>query len=253
MGFEMSPEKKMSKRQMMREKRKRQAQIQRFGIIGVLIIGALLVAFILIYPNIKPIGEVIAITPHDYLQADGTSLGSPNAIVSVDVWEDFQCPACRNYSENTEPLIIQNYVDTGQVRYTFHQYPFIDDLSSTKESDQSANASLCAAEQNRFWDYKQILFANWIGENVGSFTDRRLIAFAESINLDMDAFRNCFRENRYKERIDQDLEAGTRLNVSSTPSIFVNEQRVLNSQGANYIPSYEDIVAAIETALAEIE
>jgi len=247
----MSPEKKLSKRQAMREKRQRQARIQRLAIIGAIVLGALLLAFVLIYPNVKPIGEVVTVTPRAYLQVDGTTLGNPDAKVSVDVWEDFQCPACRNYSDNTEPLIIQNYVDTGKVRYTFHQYPFIDDFAATNESDQSANASMCAAEQNRFWEYKEILFANWNGENLGSFADRRLIAFAEAINLDMDAFRTCFRENRYKERIDQDFDAGKNLGTSSTPSIFVNEQLVLNSQGENYIPAYEDIAAAIEAALAE--
>ena len=247
----MSPDRKMSKRQARREQRRKREQQQRMVIIGGIVGGALLLAFALIYPNLKPMDAVITVTPHAYSQVDGTALGDPDAEVNVDVWEDFQCPACRNYSENTEPLVIQNYVDTGKVRYTFHQYPFIDDFASTKESDQSANASMCAAEQNRFWEYKGILFANWNGENLGSFSDRRLIAFAEAINLDMDAFKACFGENRYKERIDQDFDAGKNLGVSSTPSIFVNEQPVLNSQGGNYIPTYEDIAAAIDEALAK--
>jgi len=247
----MSPARKMSKRQARREQRLKREQQQRMVIIGIIIGGALLLAFALIYPSLKPIGEVVTVTPRAYLQVDGTALGNPDAKVNVDVWEDFQCPACRNYSENTEPLVIQSYVDTGKVRYTFHQYPFIDDFASTKESDQAANASMCAAEQNRFWEYKEILFANWNGENLGSFADRRLIAFAEAINLDMGTFKACFSENRYKERIDQDFNAGKDLGVSSTPSIFVNEQLVLNSQGENYIPVYEDIAAAIEAALVK--
>ena len=247
----MSPDRKMSKRQARLEQRRKQEQQQRKTIIGIIIVGALLLVFALIYPSLKPIDDVITVTPHVYSQVDGTTLGNPNAKVIVDVWEDFQCPACRNYSENTEPLIIQNYVDTGKVRYTFHQYPFIDDFASTKESDQAANASMCAAEQNRFWEFKEILFANWNGENLGSYADQRLIAFAEAINLDMDAFKTCFGENRYKERINQDFDAGKNLGVRSTPSIFVNKQLVLNSQGANYIPSYANIAASIDAALAE--
>jgi len=247
----MSPEKKMSKRQARREQRRKREQRQRMIIIGVIIGVAFLLAFALIYPNLKPIDEVVTVAPHAYLQVDGTALGNPDAKVIVDVWEDFQCPACRSFSNDIEPLVIQNYVDTGKARYIFHQYPFIDDFASTNESDQSANASMCAAEQNRFWEYKEILFANWNGENLGSYADRRLIAFAEAINLDMGVFKACFSENRYKERIDQDFNAGKKLGVTSTPSIFVNEQLVLNSQGPNYIPSYEDIAAAIDAALAE--
>jgi protein-disulfide isomerase len=245
----MSPDKKMSKRQARREKRRKREQQQRVVILGIVIGVAFLLAFALIYPNLKPIGEIVTITPRAYSQVSGTALGNPDAKVTVDVWEDFQCPACRNYGNNTEPLVIQNYVDTGKVRYVFHQYPFIDDFASTKESDQSANASMCAAEQNHFWEFKEMLFANWNGENLGSYADRRLIAFAESMNLDMDAFKACFRENRYKEKIDQDYTAGEEMGVSSTPSIFVNKQMVHNAQGANYVPSYEDIAAAIDAAL----
>lgn len=248
----MGSTRKMSKRQARREQRRKREQQQRVAIILIIISGALLLAFALIYPSLKPISEVITVTPRTYSQVDGTALGNPNAKVIVDVWEDFQCPACRNFSDNIESLVIQNYVDTGKVRYVFHQYPFIDDFVSTNESDQSANASMCAAEQNRFWDFKEILFANWNGENLGSYADRRLLAFAKAINLDMDAFKTCFGENRYKEKIDQDFDAGKNLGVRSTPSIFVNKQLVLNSQGANYIPSYEDIAAAIEAALAKV-
>ena len=247
----MSPDRKMSKRQVRREQRRKREQQQRMVIMGGIVGGALMLAFALIYPNLKPMDAVIAVTPRAYSQVDGTALGSPDAKVSVDIWEDFQCPACRNYSENTEPLVIQNYVNTGKVRYTFHQYPFIDDFAPTKESDQAANASMCAAEQNRFWEYKEILYTNWNGENLGSFSDHRLIAFAEAIHLDMDTFRPCFSENRYKERIDQDFDAGKTLGVSSTPSIFVNEQPVFNSQGERYIPTYDDIAAAIDAALAK--
>ena len=53
-------------------------------------------------------------------------MGNPNAPVKMDLWEDFQCSGCWSYTKNLEPQILQTYVDTGKVYYTFHFYPFID-------------------------------------------------------------------------------------------------------------------------------
>jgi len=219
----MPNEKGLSKRQQLREKRQRDKSRNRMLGIGIVIIGALLLAFLFIYPNIKPVGEIVSITPGVYPQTDMNTMGDPNAKVKLEVWEDFQCPACKSFTENTEPPLIQNYIETGKVFYIFHHYPFIDDYSASKESDQAANASMCAGEQNRFWDYKKILFANWIGENVGSFSDRKLGAFAESLGLDMGKFNTCFTANTYKAQIDQSFADGVDKGVTGTPSILSME------------------------------
>jgi protein-disulfide isomerase len=240
-----------SKRQQLREKRQREQTRNRAISIGVVVVGALLLAFLFIYPNVKPIGEIVSITPGVYPQTDMNTMGDPNAPVKLDIWEDFQCPACKNFSADIEPLLIQNYVTTGKVYFIFHHYPFIDGGSPSGESHQAANASMCAGEQGRFWDYKKILYANWIGENVGSFSDRKLAAFAESLVLDMDKFNECFNANTYKVQIDQDFKDGVDAGVTGTPAIFVDGVFVVNPAGEGYIPSYEDIAAAIEAALAK--
>ena len=246
----MPNDKLMSKRQQLREKRQREQMRGRIYSIGAVVIGASLLALFFIIPNLTPV-EVVSITPGTYPQNEMNSMGDPNAPVKLETWEDFQCPACKNFSENVETLLIQNYVATGKVFYVFHHYPFIDDYATGKESDQAANASMCAGEQGRFWDFKSILFANWLGENIGSYTDRKLEAFAESLTLDMDKFKSCFNSNAYESQIDQDFTDGLELNVASTPSVFVNGVFVVNPNGANLVPGYEDIAAMIEAALAK--
>jgi protein-disulfide isomerase len=248
----MPDEKGMSKRQLLREKRQREKNRNRMISIGAVVVGALILAFFFIYPNIKPVGDIVSITPGVYPQTDMNTMGDPNAPVKLETWEDFQCPACKNFDADIVPLLIQNYIATGKVYYIFHQYPFIDDYSSSKESDQAANASMCAGEQGRFWDYKKILFANWLGENVGSFADRKLVAFAGSLGLDMDKFNSCFNSNAYKVQIDKDFTDGVNLGVHSTPSIFVDGVFVVNPNGENLVPTYQDIAAAIDAALARI-
>jgi protein-disulfide isomerase len=105
---------------------------------------------------------------------------------------------------------------------------------------------MCAADQNRFWDYHDILFANWDGENQGAFTDKRLVAFAEAIGLDMNAFSDCFNANQFQTEIEADLTAGRDTGISGTPSVLVNGRII----SPGFVPSYEDISQAIEAASA---
>ena len=234
----------------MRERRRRIQRRNRLLIILVVVIGALLLSSILILPNLKlaNVENIAQITPiPNSIPVNKTSMGNPDAPVKMDVWEDFQCSGCLAYSKSLEPQILQTYVETGKVYYTFHVFPFID--GGQGESHDAANAAMCAAAQERFWDYHEIIFANWIGENAGSFTRPRLIAFAQSIGLNMDAFDQCFQENTYSAQIQQDVDEGTKLGVPPTPGIFVNGQAVISSAGKNYIPSFDDISRAIEAGL----
>jgi protein-disulfide isomerase len=239
-----------SKRHAIREQRERKQRQQRTTTILVLTGVAILIAAVLIAPSIQraltPVGEITNVEPIERPMVDGPAMGDLNAPVLIQVFEDFQCPSCRIYSEDIEPAIVETYVQNGIARYEFHQYPFLDDRTATKESDQAANASLCAAEQERFWDFHDMLFANWNGENQGAFTDKRLVAFAEAIELDMSAFNTCFESNKYKDQITQDLNEGTRLGVTGTPSVFVNGQIVR----PGFIPTFEDIQQAVEAAQA---
>ena len=240
----MSPE-KISKRQERRAKMARQQQRQRLTVIGLIVLGVALVVFAVVWPQLRGVGEIITVTPAALANVDGLSVGDANAPVTIDVFEDFQCPACKSFTENTEPLILQNLVDSGRVRYVFHNYPFLDGNGATNggESDQGANAAMCASEQGKFWEMHSILYTNWNGENQGAFSDQRLRAMAESIELDMDAFNSCFSANEYEAEIQADFELGQEMGVSGTPTVFVNGRKV--GQG-NSVPSYQEIVEAVE-------
>ena len=251
----MTSTKETSKRQARREQMRRKGQRNRLIGIGFISAVVSLVVFLIIYSNYyKPTGDVaagdvMAAEPQSYPQADKTALGDPNASVRIDAYEDFQCPACVNYTKETEPLIIKNLVAAGKVYYVFHNYPFIDGpgAGSNGESDQAASASMCAAEQNKFWEMHATIFANWNGENKGGYSDQRLTAFAEKAGLDMTAFNACFKANKYKAEIQADFDGGNTAGVQGTPSIFVNGTFVK----PGYVPSYDDVLKAVETALAK--
>lgn len=249
----MPKEQGMSKREQLREKRAREAQRSRLMIIaGIVVLATLVVAFVIIQ-SVPPTqtGEVAEATPRSYPQADMNTMGDPNAPVKVDVWEDLQCPACLRFSENIEPLLVENYVTTGKVYYTFHHFPFLDNNSGSNESDQAASASMCAGDQGQFWQYKEIVFLNWNGENQGAYSDSRLTAFAEALGLNMEQFSACFESNKYKAQVDQSYNDGVAQGIASTPTTFVNGVMVTNPDGPNLVPTYENIADMIDAALSQ--
>ncbi len=236
-----------TKREVVRERRKQKQRKQRLylilGIVGV----AVIIAAILIIPSLLPVGDIVTITPQARPMVDGRSLGNPDAPVTIEVYEDFQCPSCKTFTEDIEPQIVDTYVATGDVYYIYRHFPFLDDRAPRNESDQAANASMCAGNENRFWDYHDILFANWNGENQGAFNDKRLVAFAEALGLDMEGFNQCFNENQYQDEIETDLLSGRDLGVTGTPSVLVNG-RIIKP---GFVPSFGDISEAVDAELAQ--
>ena len=240
----------MGKRQEIRQRRQRERNRNRILVILLVAAGALMIAFVFIRPMVLRTQAmaratqvpVISITPVAInTQVDGLHLGDPNAPVKMDVYEDFRCSACVNYTQNYEPQIIQTYVETGKVYYTFHSFIVIDGNDGTDASYQSANAAMCAAEQGHFWDYHDTLFANQVTESASLFTDERLAIMAQNLDLDMTAFNKCFRAKRYASDIQKDISQAISLNLSFTPSILID---------GTLIRSFDQLSTVIDTALA---
>lgn len=235
-----------SRRQEIIEGRRKRQQRQRtitLAIIGVIVVViAGLIASPTIFAAVTPVGNIIQITPVAYPNAKGTSMGDPNAPVKIDAYEDFRCSACEYYTLNIKPEIIKNYVATNKVYYTYHFFIVINSNDGSNASHQAANAALCAAAQNRFWDYHDILYANQTSEDASLFSDARLVAMAKSLKLDMTSFNQCFQQHQYSAQIQNDMAQGQSLNVSGTPSLFVNGKLVQTD--------YNTISKAIDAALA---
>ena len=187
-----------------------------------------------------PVASPSAFTPTDL--ADGNALGDADAPVTVEVWADYQCPYCALFSQQVEPQLIAQYVETGQVRLVFRDLAFLGD-----ESRWAAVAASLAAEQDAFWPYHDYLFANQLGENAGSFSVERLQRIASLVGLDrsafdagleLDAARATFADIRTQFEAD-----ATRLGIRSTPTIVVDGTRL----EANDLAT---IRTAIDAALA---
>jgi len=117
---------------------------------------------------------------------------------------------------------------TGKVRFIYHHMAFLG-----PESQYAAEASECANEQGKFWEYADTLFANQRGENQGGFNLSRLKSLAQGIpGLDTGAFNACVDSRRYRQTVEQETQQGEARGVQHTPTIFINNQEVPADFGA---------------------
>ena len=231
----------------------RQARQRRLTLIGGAVGAAALLALVLVLvnlpndseadanlPAVVPVAEAYAGVPQD-----GRSLGDSNAPVTVVEYGDYQCPGCGQFAREFEPRLVEEYLKTGLVRFEFRDFTVVDRRPSDKESQQSAEAAFCAADQGQFWRYHGTLYGNQYGENRGAFGEARLRAMAEGIGLDMDRFNDCLDGGEHADGVEaMSAEAGA-LGLPGTPSFVVNGT-VIDYSG------YDSLKAAIDAELAAI-
>lgn len=214
----------MSKRQQFREKRRRAEQRNRLIWVGLIVVGAVLVAFVLIYPQVRPIADVQSVTSPALPNVDRNSTGDPNAPVKLVEYSDFQCPFCKRFWQETQAQIIESYVRMGKVQFTYRSAGnwVSSHTPGSFESEDAAMAAYCAADQNKFWEMHDALFANNQDlEDQGAFTGRRLAAIAEKTGLDMNAFNSCYSSQKYKGQVDQDFTDATAAGIQGTPFFVI--------------------------------
>jgi protein-disulfide isomerase len=115
--------------------------------------------------------------------------------------------------------VLQSYIDSGKVNLVYKQSAFLG-----QESIWAAQASECAADQGKFWEYHDLLFDKQNGENVGTFTKENLIKYAQELKLDAAKFDPCLNNDETLERVKADTLEGRAVGVTGTPTFFINGQ-----------------------------
>lgn len=154
------------------------------------------------------------------------TLGDQNAKVKIVEFSDFQCPFCYRYFMNTFPKIIKDYVATGKASYSYYNFP----LNIHPQAPKAAEAALCASEQNKYWEYHDLLFSNqtlWSGNSEDTKVYQTL---AQVLNLDTGKFSECLSSGKYTAMIQDDLAEGEQKQISGTPTVFINDQKIVGAQ-----------------------
>jgi protein-disulfide isomerase len=139
-----------------------------------------------------------------------------------------------------EPQLVENYVSTGEVFFEYRHLAFLGE-----ESDEAAEASMCAMDQGMFWEYHDTIFHNQVQGpyDEGAFSRSRLDRIAEVVGLNMDEFGQCMDDNKYADEVDEMESQASAQGIAQTPSFLINGELVSG------ISSFEDLSNEIEARL----
>jgi protein-disulfide isomerase len=139
----------------------------------------------------------------------------------LDIYEDFQCPVCLEF-ESVNMKYIESLITEKKATVHYHILSFLGD-----ESVRAANASACAADESKFMQFHNGLYANQpTAENSGEWSNDRLIAIGATAGISSDSFKSCVNNLEYEGWVAKAAEAAAKSNVNSTPTVFVNGKEI---------------------------
>jgi protein-disulfide isomerase len=153
-----------------------------------------------------------------FAAANSPSKGPSGAPIELIEFSDFQCPFCQR-ANPTVDQVLKTYGD--RIRFVYRHFP----LSNHPNAKPAAEASQCAAEQGKFWEYHDKLFAN-----PSRLADGDLKQSAAELGLDTAAFNKCVDTHKYAAQVESDFRAGEDAGVNGTPAFFVNGRMISGAQ-----------------------
>ena len=170
--------------------------------------------------------------------ADSYKVEVPNAKATVVEFADFQCPACRS----AHPVVKQMLEDyEGKVTYVYRHFP----LPAHRNASLAAQAAEAAGAQGKFFEYHDVLFEKqqeWSDTKspIDTFTK-----YAADLGLDETKFKEALEKRTYAEKVQKEQDDGIALGVNSTPTFFVDGQRLVG------VPTYDSLKQTIDAALKD--
>lgn len=175
---------------------------------------------------------------------DGTGFAVGSGPVKIDVYEDFLCPACAAFEQQSGPTLTRLATD-GKVTVVYHPIAILDRFSSTKYSTRAAAASAAAAQGGKFVAFHDALFVQQPAEGGAGLSDDKLIEIGRSVGLD-DAFAAAVKDQTYRGWAGTVTDRASARGVTGTPTIMVAGKPVKDQAGG--MPSPEALTAAVQAA-----
>jgi len=188
--------------------------------------------------------QVVSVGPSPYK-------GASDATVTLIEFSDYQCPFCSRHARDVMPTLVEEYVETGKLKYVMRENPI---ASIHRNAVNASMAALCAKDQNQYWDMHDVMF-----ENQKQLGLENLKQYAADIGLETTQFNECLESQKYKEQVDSDLASAAKLGVSGTPGFVLgltdpeDDDKVLLTKYIRGAQSLPVIKQAIDDLLAEAE
>ncbi len=172
---------------------------------------------------------------------DPMAMGAVDAPVVLIAYSDYQCPFCGTWVHETQPELVEHYVDDGSLRIEWRDFPYLGEASTTL-----AVGGQAAAEQQAFWDYHEAVYAAQDElKNAGSDVAETMADLAADAGLDRDRFTADLRDEELAAAVEEDFAQGRELGVTGTPAFLVNGEPIIGAQPLErFTSSIDDALAA---------
>ncbi|MGE5463706.1 MAG: DsbA family protein [Syntrophothermus sp.] len=147
------------------------------------------------------------------------ALGPADAPITIVEFSDYQCPFCRRWHQEVYEPLLAAY--PGQIRMVYRNLPL---TSIHPDAQGAAEAAMCAGEQDAYWPFHDKLLSN------ESLNTETYLQYAQELSLNVDQFKACITDQKYKDAIQADSDFALNLGVQSTPTFFINGLAVVGAQ-----------------------
>jgi protein-disulfide isomerase len=162
--------------------------------------------------------------------AAGVTVGNPTAPATIDLYLDFQCPACAQYEQQAGATIDQ-LVSSGQAKIVYHPVAYLNRFSSTQYSSRSSAAAGCAADAGVLPRFARLLYSNQPPEGGDGLPDDQLVALGTQAGAGP-GFGTCVQDGRYSDWSRSVTDAASQAGVTATPTVLVNGREVAHTAEA---------------------
>lgn len=148
-------------------------------------------------------------------------LGKADAPLALVMFTDYECPFCRRFETQIFPEIYKQYIATGKAKFAVMDAP----LDSHANARKAAEAARCAADQNRFWEYRGKLVLS------EQFDGAKLLSLATESGLDAAEFEKCLASGKHSRAVADSVAEAGRLGVTGTPTFFIGREKAGSVEG----------------------
>jgi len=155
---------------------------------------------------------------------DDPFLGDKSAPIVLVEFSDFQCIFCEDFANTILPVLKDEYITTGILKYVYRDFP----LNMHKDAQKAAEAAQCAYDQDKYWEIHDLIYANQQNVDITSLSD-----YAEEVGVDIDIFNECLDKGTYAAEISNDINDGEEIGVRGTPTFILgkpNPDGTINGQ-----------------------
>jgi protein-disulfide isomerase len=192
--------------------------MNRYYMVAIPAIITIAVLSYILYPHQNQ--DDAKVTSQTLMQNGSPILGNPDAPITIVEWGDYQCTYCHAFYKNSKDVLIKEYVDTGKVNFVFRDFPL-----NGPDSVLAAEATYCANDQGKYWEYHDELYKNWAGEKTGWVNRNSLDQFANTVGIDTTQFDKCLDDKKYEQKVLDNQKFGERIGINATPSFLIFDSK----------------------------